>query len=162
MESNEDNHKIISNHCSSQADPWLHSWSSLTLGCGVLEVHSPAASSPASRCSVSERRGSSRRSRCGAETRSRPEGNTWEHVRTETRLNRADSCLNVFMLLLCFPVKVLLSLALSLNWPRSTRRSRHPRSPLSARRARSFPPCCAVCRSLRILRPSAAPPPYSG
>lgn len=41
-------------------------------GCEVLAGRCPAVSSPASRCCVSERLGSSRRSRCAAESRSRP------------------------------------------------------------------------------------------
>lgn len=49
-----------------------------------------------------------------------------------------------------------------LNWPRSTQQSRRPRSLPAVLPARWLPPCCVVCRPHPLLRPSAAPPPYSG
>lgn len=123
----------------------------LTPGCGVLVGRSPAASSPASRCSSSKRRESSQRSRCGAETRCRPE-ETGDKTKAAPRRRLAETLgTNASRLGLWDD---------GVTSPRSTRRSRRPRRPPAGPLVRYFPPCCAV--GLPLCRPSAAPPPYSG
>lgn len=165
-------------------DTWL---SHLTLGCGAPVVRCPAASSPASRCSFSGRHESSQRSRCGAESRYRPEE---RKQKTESAFNEDINYLLLRLFRLqrhsllliihinlsalyarsCWPSNnelVIIELVWGtsekcLNWPRSTQQSRRPRSLPAVLPARWLPPCCVVCRPHPLLRPSAAPPPYSG
>lgn len=144
-------------------DTHTHTHSKLTLGCGALAVHCPAASSPTSRCSFSERHESSRRSRCDAETRYHPEERKQKtelefglaFVRLKKRLQATELDWSAFTL------NDQWNESVSINWPHSTQQSRRPRSLPADPRARWVPPCCVACRLLHFLHPSAAPPPYS-
>lgn len=185
-------------------DTWL---SHLTLGCGAPVVRCPAASSPASRCSFSGRHESSQRSRCGAESRYRPEERKqktesafnedinylllrlfrlqrlfsplvlvphWRAFTLNSFLMSNNHNIHIYLSALCarscWPLNkelVIIELVWGttekcLNWPRSTQQSRRPRSLPAVLPARWLPPCCVVCRPHPLLRPSAAPPPYSG